>query len=121
MKVRSRPALKQRRKEILEPLVSKHQGRVFKVTGDGVLIEFGSAINAVRCAVDLQHGMTEANAALPEDKHVVLRIGVNLGDVMVEGGDRYGDGVNIAAVGLHGAAAGARALRRVHRERTRMS
>jgi adenylate cyclase len=90
-------ALKARRRELLEPLVSQHQGRVFKVTGDGVLIEFGSAVNAVRCAVDLQHGMAEANAGLPEDRHVVLRIGVNLGDVMVEGGDRYGDGVNIAA------------------------
>ena len=90
-------ALRARRREVLEPLVSQHQGRVFKVTGDGVLIEFGSAVNAVRCAVDLQRGMADANARSPEDRHIVLRIGVNLGDVVVEGGDRYGDGVNIAA------------------------
>src|SRR5215468_12359773 len=89
-------ALKQRRKEVLEPLVAKHQGRIFKVTGDGVLVEFGSAVNAVQCAVDLQQAMAAANGGEPEDRHVVLRIGVNLGDVMVEGGDIYGDGVNIA-------------------------
>ena len=82
---------------MLDPLVSKHQGRIFKLTGDGVLIEFDSAVNAVQCAIDLQHGMAAANADLAEDRHIVLRIGVNLGDVMVEGGDLYGDGVNIAA------------------------
>src|SRR5215510_15395388 len=87
-------ALKARRKQILEPLLAKHQGRVFKVTGDGVLVEFASAVNAVQCAVDLQQGMAAANDGQPE---IVLRIGVNLGDVMVEGGDLYGDGVNIAA------------------------
>ncbi|MCI0431304.1 MAG: hypothetical protein L0210_12300 [Rhodospirillales bacterium] len=90
-------ALKARRKNVLEPLVAKHQGRVFKVTGDGVLVEFASAVNAVQCAVDLQHGMTAANGGQPEDGHIVLRIGINLGDVMVEGSDLYGDGVNIAA------------------------
>ena len=90
-------ALKARRKEVLEPLVAKHQGRIFKVTGDGVLVEFASAVNAVQCAVDLQQGMAAANDDQPEDRHIVLRIGVNLGDVMVEGSDLYGDGVNIAA------------------------
>ncbi len=89
--------LKARRKEVLEPLVSKHQGRVFKVTGDGVLVEFASAVNAVQCAVDLQQRMVDANDGQPEDHHIVLRIGINLGDVMVEGTDLYGDGVNIAA------------------------
>jgi adenylate cyclase len=89
--------LKARRKQVLEPLVAKHAGRVFKVTGDGVLVEFASAVNAVSCAVDLQQGMAAANSDQPGDRHVVLRIGVNLGDVMVEGGDLYGDGVNIAA------------------------
>jgi class 3 adenylate cyclase len=89
--------LKARRKEVLEPLVSKYQGRVFKVTGDGVLVEFASAVNAVQCAVDLLQGMTAANDRQPEDHHIVLRIGINLGDVMVEGSDLYGDGVNIAA------------------------
>jgi adenylate cyclase len=90
-------ALKLRRKNVLEPLVAKHQGRIFKVTGDGVLIEFASAVNAVQCAVDLQERMAAANADWSEDRHIVLRIGVNLGDVMVEGSDLYGDGVNIAA------------------------
>jgi adenylate cyclase len=90
-------ALKARRREALEPLVAKHQGRVFKVTGDGVLVEFGSAVNAVQCAVDLQQGMAAANVDQPEDLHIILRIGVNLGDVIVEGSDLYGDGVNLAA------------------------
>ncbi|MGH6931722.1 MAG: adenylate/guanylate cyclase domain-containing protein, partial [Dongiaceae bacterium] len=90
-------ALKVRRKDVLDPLVAKHQGRVFKTTGDGVLVEFASAVNAVQCAVDLQQGMAAANTSQPEDHQIVLRIGVNLGDVMVEGGDLYGDGVNVAA------------------------
>src|SRR5215469_8333876 len=89
--------LKSRRKEVLEPLVTRHRGRVFKIAGDGVLVEFGSAVNAVQCAIDLQKGMSAANAELPPDRHIVLRVGVNLGDVMVEGSDLYGDGVNIAA------------------------
>jgi len=90
-------ALKARRRDVLDPLVAKHQGRIFKTTGDGVLIEFASAVNAVQCAVELQHGMATANADQPEDLHIVLRIGVNLGDVMIEGSDLYGDGINIAA------------------------
>src|SRR4026207_1113758 len=89
--------LKSRRKNVLDPLVGKHQGRIFKTTGDGVLVEFASAVNAVQCAVDLQQGMAVANSGNPEDRHTVRRIGVNLGDVMVEGSDLYGDGVNIAA------------------------
>ena len=90
-------ALKARRKKVLEPLVARHQGRVFKVTGDGVLVEFTSAVNAVQCAVDLQQGMAAANDGQLEERHIVLRIGVNLGDVVVEGSDLYGEGVNIAA------------------------
>jgi TolB-like protein len=90
-------ALKARRRSLLEPLVARYLGRIFKVTGDGVLVEFASAVNAVQCAVDLQDGMTAANGDLPQDRHIVLRVGVNLGDVIVEGGDLYGDGVNIAA------------------------
>jgi TolB-like protein/class 3 adenylate cyclase len=89
--------LKSRRKEVLEPLLARYQGRIFKITGDGVLVEFGSPINAVQCAVELQRGMAAANGDLPEDRHIALRVGINLGDVMIEGGDRYGDGVNIAA------------------------
>jgi TolB-like protein len=89
--------LKHRRKTVLEPLVAKHQGRVFKLTGDGVLVEFASAVNAVQCAVELQQAMAAANADQPQDRRIVLRIGINLGDLMVDGGDLYGDGVNIAA------------------------
>ena len=90
-------ALKARRKDVLEPIVARHRGRIFKVMGDGVFVEFGSAVNAVQCAVELQQGMAAANSGLPEDRRIVLRIGVNLGDVMIEGSDLYGDGVNIAA------------------------
>jgi class 3 adenylate cyclase len=93
--------LKARRKELLEPLVARHEGRIFKVTGDGVLVDFVSAVNAVECAVALQRSMAEANSALPTEKRIELRIGINLGDVVVEGGDLYGDGErqlkNIAA------------------------
>jgi len=90
-------ALKARRKQFVEPLVALHQGRIFKITGDGVLVEFGSAVNAVQCAIDLQNAMAQANVDQPEDQSIVLRIGVNLGDVIVEGGDRYGEAINIAA------------------------
>src|SRR5690242_21411115 len=80
-------ALKARRADILQPLVSKHHGRIVKLMGDGVLVEFASAVDAVECAVQLQKDMGAASAALPEDRRIVLRIGVNLGDVIVEGGD----------------------------------
>ncbi len=90
-------ALRVRRKEVLEPLVARHQGRTFKVTGDGVLVEFASAVNAVQCAADLQHAMAAMNGDLPEKRRFELRIGINLGDVVVEGSDLYGDGVNLAA------------------------
>ncbi len=90
-------ALKSRRKDVLDPLVAKHRGRIFKTTGDGVLIEFASVVDAVQCAVELQQAMAAANDGQPENRHIVLRIGINLGDVMAEGSDLYGDGVNIAA------------------------
>jgi TolB-like protein/class 3 adenylate cyclase len=90
-------ALKSRRTEILQPIVSKHRGRIVKLMGDGVLVEFASAVNAVACAVELQAAMDNANAGVSEDKRIVLRIGINLGDIMIEGSDLYGDGVNIAA------------------------
>lgn len=90
-------ALKSRRTEILQPMVSKHRGRIVKLMGDGVLVEFNSAVNAVACAVELQAAMNSANADEAEAQRIVLRIGINLGDVMVEGSDLYGDGVNIAA------------------------
>jgi len=89
--------LKSRRTDILQPMVSKHHGRVIKLMGDGVLVEFASAVNAVACAVELQAAMDNANAGVAEGQRIVLRVGINLGDVMVEGSDLYGDGVNIAA------------------------
>jgi adenylate cyclase len=90
-------ALKARRKDVLEPLVAKHEGRIFKETGDGLFVEFGSAVNAVECAAAFQRAMAAANGDLPEESRMVLRVGVNMGDVMVEGSDLYGDGVNVAA------------------------
>ncbi len=90
-------ALRERRKDVLAPLLAQHQGRIVKEMGDGVLVEFASAVNAVLCGVELQKRMAAANAPLPETRHIVWRIGINLGDVVVEGGDLYGDGVNVAA------------------------
>ncbi|HWT97292.1 MAG TPA: adenylate/guanylate cyclase domain-containing protein [Terriglobales bacterium] len=89
-------ALTGRRRDVVHPIVAKNQGRIFKVNGDGVLIEFSSAINAVQCAIEIQKGMAEANGDVPDERHIVLRIGVDLGDVMVGGSDVYGEGVNIA-------------------------
>src|SRR6266404_1136406 len=89
--------LKERRRAIVDPLVKKHRGRIVKLMGDGVLVEFASAVNAVACAVELQTAMDIANAGAAEGQRIVLRVGVNLGDVMVEGSDLYGDGVNISA------------------------
>src|SRR5207248_2693612 len=85
------------RTELFEPEVQKHHGRIFKLMGDGLLAEFGSVVDAVECAVSLQHGMAERNAGRAAGKRIDVRIGVNLGDVIIEGDDRHGDGVNIAA------------------------
>src|SRR5262245_12391939 len=90
-------ALKERRRGILNPLVAQYGGRIIKLMGDGVLVEFASAINAVACAVELQTRMGAATRGEPEDRRIVLRVGVNLGDVIVEGSDLYGEGVNLAA------------------------
>jgi adenylate cyclase len=90
-------ALNARRRQILEPVVAKYHGRIFKLMGDGALVEFASAVNAVQCAVELQEGMTAANASSSADRFILVRIGVNVGDVVVENGDLFGTGVNIAA------------------------
>ena len=89
--------LKLRWSEIMEPVVASHQGRIFKRIGDGMLVEFGSAVSAVECAVELQKAMATANVDTPADRHIVLRIGINLGEVMVDGSDLYGAGVNVAS------------------------
>src|SRR5687768_18602724 len=75
-------ALKSRRKGILEPLIARHGGRLFKLVGDGAMVEFGSAVSAVQCAVELQEAFSAANADSPPDRQIVLRVGVHLGDVM---------------------------------------
>ncbi|MEQ1953039.1 adenylate/guanylate cyclase domain-containing protein [Mesorhizobium sp. CN2-181] len=85
------------RKELFEPEIDKRHGRIFKLMGDGLLAEFGSVVDAVECAVSLQRGLAERNASLAEDEHIHVRIGVNLGEVIVDGDDRYGEGVNVSA------------------------
>src|SRR5262249_32016056 len=90
-------ALKSHRRELIDPLIDQHRGRIFKTTGDGLLIEFASVVDAVRCAVVVQRGMEDRNANLAEAERLRLRIGINLGDVMVDEGDMFGDGVNVAA------------------------
>ena len=89
--------LRANHKELLEPTVEKHRGRIFKLMGDGVLAEFGSVVDAVECAVELQIGFAERSASRPADQQILARIGINLGEVIVEGEDRYGEGVNVAA------------------------
>jgi adenylate cyclase len=90
--------LKAHRRELVDPTIAEHQGRIVKTTGDGVLAEFASPVKAVRCAIDVQYGMAERNAGVPEGQRIEFRIGINLGDVVVEDdGDIYGDGVNVAA------------------------
>src|SRR5260370_5615597 len=89
--------LKAHRKSLIDPKIAEHQGRIVKTTGDGLLVEFSSVVDAVRCAVEIQRGMTERNADLPEDRRIDFRIGINLGDVIVDGDDIFGDGVNVAA------------------------
>src|SRR5262245_4776942 len=83
--------------ELVEPRIAAHRGRIVKRTGDGLLVDFASAVEAVRCAIAVQSGMVERNRATPEDSRIEFRIGINLGDVIIEGEDIYGDGVNVAA------------------------
>ncbi|MFQ5973771.1 MAG: adenylate/guanylate cyclase domain-containing protein, partial [Alphaproteobacteria bacterium] len=90
-------ALMGHREELIDPNIAEHGGRIVKTTGDGLLVEFPSVVEAVRCAVEVQQGMAGRNAGLPDDERVVFRVGVNLGDVIAEEDDLYGDGVNVAA------------------------
>jgi adenylate cyclase len=86
------------RSDLIDPAIAAHHGRVVKRTGDGVLIEFRSVVDAVRCAIEVQNGMVERNAGLPPERRIEFRIGIHLGDVVEESdGDLMGDGVNIAA------------------------
>jgi adenylate cyclase len=85
------------RREFLEPRIAEHRGRIVKRTGDGILIEFASVVDAVRCAVEIQRGMAERNAPVPQEKRIEFRIGIHVGDIIIEDGDMFGDGVNIAS------------------------
>ena len=90
-------ALKTHQRELIDPKIAEHRGRIVKTTGDGALVEFASAVDAVRCAVEIQCAMSERSAAIPEDRRIDFRIGINVGDIIIDEGDVYGDGVNIAA------------------------
>ena len=90
-------ALKAHRRELTDPKIVEYAGRIVKTTGDGLLLEFPSVVDAVRCAVDVQRGMAERNADIPSDKRLDFRIGINIGDIIIDGDDIYGDGVNVAA------------------------
>src|SRR5262249_31140046 len=89
--------LRAHRRALIDPKIKEHHGRIVKTTGDGMLVEFASVVDAVRCAVEVQRGMAERNAGVPNDKRIELRIGVNLGDIIIDDSDIFGDGVNIAA------------------------
>ena len=90
-------ALKAHRAELVDGKIAEHQGRIVKLTGDGMLVEFPSVVNAVACATEIQIRMLERNADVPEDRRIEFRIGINLGDIIIEDNDIYGDGVNVAA------------------------
>src|SRR5437879_4516204 len=89
--------LKAHRRELIDPKIAEHRGRIVKTTGDGLLVEFASPVEAVRCAGEIQRAMREREGPLPEDRRIEIRIGINLGDVIIDEDDVYGDGVNIAA------------------------
>lgn len=90
-------ALKAHRHELIDAKITEHRGRIVKTTGDGILAEFSSVVNAVRCARDIQRGMSQRNAGGSEERQIIFRIGVNVGDVIIDGDDIFGDGVNVAA------------------------
>src|SRR5215831_18556860 len=89
--------LKALRAKVIDPKIAEHRGRIVKTTGDGLLVEFASVVDALRCAVEIQAAVAESNAPLPADKRIQFRIGINVGDVVVEEDDIFGDGVNVAA------------------------
>ena len=90
-------ALKALRREVVDPRIGNHNGRIVKTTGDGLLLEFSSVVDAVRCVLDVQTAMALKVADVPEDRRIAFRIGVNVGDIIIDGDDIFGDGVNVAA------------------------
>src|SRR5437667_6271635 len=89
--------LKALRAEVIDPKIANHHGRIVKTTGDGLLVEFASVVDALRCAAEVQAALAESNALLPLDRRIEFRIGIHQGDIVVEDGDIFGDGVNVAA------------------------
>ena len=89
--------LKAHRRELIDPRIAEYDGRIVKTTGDGLLLEFPSVVEAVRCAVEVQHGMVKRNAEVPKEKRIEFRVGINVGDIIIDGDDIFGDGVNVAA------------------------
>ena len=89
--------LKKHQHELLDPKITEHDGRIVKTTGDGLLVEFASVIDAVRCAVEVQRTMAERNAGIPADRCITFRVGINVGDIIIDDGNIFGDGVNVAA------------------------
>ena len=89
--------LKEHRRELGDPKIREHRGHIIKTTGDGILVEFASAVDAVRCAVEIQRGMVERNADVPPEDRIEFRIGINVGDIIADDGDIFGNGVNVAA------------------------
>lgn len=90
-------ALKAHRKQLVDPVIADHHGRIVKLMGDGILVEFASVIDAVSCAVAVQRGMVSRNAGISEDKRIIFRVGINVGDIIIDDDDIFGDGVNVAA------------------------
>lgn len=90
-------SLKSHRREVVDPGIAEHHGRIVKTTGDGMLVEFASVVDAVACAVNIQRRMVSRNSGIPDDCQIVFRIGINVGDIIIDGDDIFGDGVNIAA------------------------
>jgi len=88
---------KAHRKNLIDPKIAEHGGRIVKTTGDGLLVEFGSAVDAVLCAVEVQRAMAEREASVPQDRRIAYRIGINVGEIVIDGDDILGDGVNVAA------------------------
>jgi class 3 adenylate cyclase len=108
-----------KRRDVSDPKVKEHLGRIVKTTGDGLLIEFASVIDAVRCAVEVQRMMAERNATVPAEQRIEFRVGINLGDIIIEEGDIFGDRVNVAARLEALAEAGGICVSRVVRDQVR--
>jgi class 3 adenylate cyclase len=111
--------LKALRRELADPKIKEHRGRIVKTTGDGLLLEFASVVDAVRCAVEVQREMAERNAGVPPDRRIDFRMGINLGDIIKDGRDIHGDGVNVAARLEALAAPGGICVSRVVRDQVR--